>query len=90
MIAACSNDQLLSRLIDLVGISTNGRIIATSDDCGEDSLRRLGFDSLAMLNFLVAVEDEFGIEWRDDVPNKVLASFECMATHIAKELGVAS
>jgi acyl carrier protein len=90
MTAACSTDQLLSRLIDLVGRSTNGRIVATREDCGEDSLRRLGFDSLGMLHFLVAVEDEFGIEWCDDVPNEVLASLECMAAHIAKELGVAT
>jgi acyl carrier protein len=89
MMTASANDQVLDRLIDLVGRSTNGRIVATREDCGADSLRRVGLDSLAMLNFLVAVEDEFGIEWRDDVPKEVFASLDCMAGHIAKELGVA-
>jgi len=54
---------------------------------GEDSIRRLGMDSVKMLSFLVAVEDEFGIEWSDDIPSAVLASFEHMAAHIVRELG---
>jgi hypothetical protein len=43
-----------------------------------------------MLTFLIAVEDEFGIERGDDVPKEVLTSFESMAAYIARELGLAS
>jgi acyl carrier protein len=39
------------------------------------------------LQFLVAVEDEFGIEWADDVPQATLASFSEMADYIAGSLG---
>jgi acyl carrier protein len=82
--------DLLSRLIGLVERSTNGRIIVSREHLGPDSLRRLGLDSLGMLTFLIAVEDEFGIEWGDDVPKEVLTSFESMAAYIARELGLAS
>ena len=80
--------QIMIRLTDLVQRITNGRITAGLEDRGPDSIRRLGFDSLATLQFLVSVEDEFGIEWSDDVPKEVLTSFDAMAAHITKELGL--
>ena len=83
-------DHLVSRLMELVARSTNGQIIASREHPGADSIRRLGLDSLGMLTFLVAVEDEFGIEWGDEVPEEVLASFERMATYIAREVGRAA
>jgi acyl carrier protein len=81
-------NDVLDRLLALVEVSTNGRMTASRADLGTDSIRRLGLDSLGMLTFLVAVEDEFGIEWDDDVPPEVTASFEGVAAHVAKELGL--
>jgi acyl carrier protein len=85
-----SIDHLTTRLMGLVKKSTHGQIVATQEHLGVDSIRRLGLDSLGMLTFLVAVEDEFGIEWGDDVPKEILASFEGMAAYIAQELGDAA
>jgi acyl carrier protein len=83
-------DELIGRLIGLVETSTSGRTVVSRDDLGPESLRRLGLDSLGTLTFLVAVEDEFGIEWPDDLPKDILASFEAMAAYIASELGLAA
>jgi acyl carrier protein len=85
-----SIDHLTTRLMGLVERSTHGQMVATQEHLGADSIRRLGLDSLGMLTFLVAVEDEFGIEWGDDVPKEILASFEGMAAYIAQELGDAA
>jgi acyl carrier protein len=84
-----SIDDLIARLFALVERSTNGRVVPSRDHLGPDSIRRLGLDSLGMLTFLVAVEDEFGIAWDDDVPADVTASFESMAAHVAREIGLA-
>ncbi|HET6998263.1 MAG TPA: phosphopantetheine-binding protein [Solirubrobacterales bacterium] len=52
------------------------------DDIGPDSIARLGLDSLALIGFLVAVEDEFKIDWGVDADLEVLRSFEAMAGYI--------
>jgi acyl carrier protein len=80
--------ELIRRLRALVEKTSNGLVVAGPQPEEPDSIRRLGLDSLGMLNFLVAVEDEFGIEWGDDVPKEVLASFGSMAAYVADELGV--
>lgn len=82
-----SRELLIDRLLALVTNTSNGRIVADREDLGADSIRNLGLDSLGMLTFLVAIEDEFGIEWDDRAPKEVLASFESMADYIARELG---
>jgi len=51
------------------------------DDTGPDSIARLNLDSLALIGFLVAVEDELEIEWDPDVEIDVLRSFEAMARY---------
>jgi acyl carrier protein len=55
---------------------------------GPDSIRNLGLNSLRMLNFLVTIEDMFGIEWEDDLPEEVLGSFELMAGYITEQRDV--
>lgn len=85
-----SSEQREDVLRRLVGLARRSIEMAPEQPLpheGEDSLRRLGMDSVKMLSFLVAVEDEFGIEWSDDIPPAVLASFEHMASHIVRELG---
>lgn len=52
------------------------------DDVGSESITRLNLDSLALIGFLVAVEDEFEIEWDPDVAIEVLRSFEAMARYV--------
>ena len=75
------------RLVGVLEQATDGAFVADPDDTGADSIRKLGLNSVSMLAFLVAVEDEFGIEWDDDIAEPVLSSFDAMARHIADELG---
>jgi acyl carrier protein len=51
------------------------------DDFGPESITRLQLDSLALIGFLVAVEDELRIEWDPDVDVEVMRSFEAMARY---------
>lgn len=69
----------LCRLFDEVC----GRSIAPDRGLAEQ-----GLDSVALLNVLVAIEDAFGIEWDDDVPEPALSSISAMAQHISSELEV--
>jgi acyl carrier protein len=75
------------RLMALLEQTTEGDVHPDPADSGPGSIRRLGVSSLAMLEFLVAVEDEFGIEWHDDVDESVFDSFDAIAAHISAELG---
>jgi acyl carrier protein len=81
-------NEIIDRLLSLLTRATEGRIVAPRGDTGPDSIRKTGIDSLGMLNFLLAVEDEFGIEWGDDAPEGILNSFEAMAHYIGRELGL--
>lgn len=78
------------RLMELLEQTSKGRILVPRGEAGPDSIRRTGIDSVGLLAFLVAVEDEFGIEWSDDVPPTTLSSFAAMAAYIEKELGLAA
>lgn len=51
------------------------------EDSGTDSITRLNLDSLALIGFLVAVEDDLRIEWDPDVDIDVLRSFDAMARY---------
>jgi acyl carrier protein len=51
-------------------------------DIGPDSIARLDLDSLALIGYLVAVEDEFEVDWDLDADPEALRSFEAMATYI--------
>ena len=80
MSAVAGRDVLLSRLVGVLERSSEGRVVLPEHGSGWPSLDALGLDSVGMLNFLVAVEDEFGIEWQDDVPPEVLSSLPAMAS----------
>lgn len=52
------------------------------EDSGTDSIARLNLDSLGLIGFLAAVEEEFRIEWDVDVDIDVLRSFDAMARYV--------
>ena len=52
------------------------------EDFGTDSINRLNLDSLGLIGFLVAVEDELEIEWDPDVDIEVMRSFDAMARYV--------
>lgn len=47
------------------------------------SLREAGVSSTALVSLLVAMEDEFGFEWDDDVRPEALRSIGSLADHVA-------
>lgn len=80
-------DDVLGRLLDVLQRSTEGRVVVPLEGADRQGFDTLGLDSVGMLNFLVAVEDEFGIEWEDDLPPEVLSSVGSIAAFIRAALG---
>jgi acyl carrier protein len=83
-IALDEHAAVVARLIELIQEATDGAV-RVEDAHGADSIRRLGLTSVTMLDFLVAVEDAYAIEWDDELDPAVLASFDAMAAHIVAE-----
>jgi acyl carrier protein len=79
--AGADVEAMAQRLMDVIEREIEGTS-PVRDDTGPDSIGRLELDSLALIGFLVAVEDEFGIEWDPDVDTEVMRSFEAMARYL--------
>lgn len=80
--------EVVQRLIKLMEREIDG-VTPSSDDVGPDSIARLELDSLALIGFLVAVEDEFKLDWDLDADPEMMRSFEAMAGYIVAQ-GAAS
>lgn len=78
----------MQRLIGLMEREIDG-VTPSRDDVGPDSIARLELDSLALIGFLVAVEDEFKLDWDLDADPETMRSFEAMAEYILAQ-GAAS
>ncbi|MBZ4322778.1 phosphopantetheine-binding protein [Streptomyces huiliensis] len=82
-------DDILRRLVALLervaAVELDGRPVT---ETGPDSLRALGLTSVRLMEFLVAVEDEFDLIWDDDVEESVIGSLEGMARYIAEGAAV--
>jgi acyl carrier protein len=74
-------EQMARRLMAIME-SEIDEVTFADDDWGTDSISRLNLGSLALVGFLVAVEDEFSIEWDSDVDVEVLRSFDAMARYV--------
>ena len=81
-------EEMVQRLMAIMEREIDGVTVAR-DDWGTDSIARLNLDSLALIGFLVAIEDEFGIEWDADVDVDVLRSFDAMAAYVLDNTGAA-
>lgn len=71
---------MVQRLMEIMEREIEGAS-PSREDFGTDSISRLNLDSLALIGFLIAVEDELEIEWDPDVDIDVLRSFEGMARY---------
>jgi hypothetical protein len=71
--------SIMDREIDEVSVDPN--------DWGEGSIARLDLGSLALVGFLVAVEDELSVEWDPDVDIGVMRSFDAMARYVIERCG---
>lgn len=74
-------EEMVERLMVIMEREIEGTT-PSRDDSGTDSITRLNLDSLALIGFLVAVEDELRIEWDPDVDIDVLRSFGAMARYV--------
>jgi acyl carrier protein len=81
-------EDIARRLMTIMEREIDG-VQLTQDDWGSDSISRLDLDSLALIGFLVAVEDEFAIDWEAKVDLDVLRSFDAMARYILDNEGSA-
>ncbi|WP_171167670.1 phosphopantetheine-binding protein [Streptomyces sp. I05A-00742] len=80
-------DDILKRLISLLERIAVAELDGPVTETGPGSLRNLGLTSVRLMEFLVAVEDEFDLIWDDDVEESVIGSLDGMARHIAEETG---
>jgi acyl carrier protein len=80
-------ERMARRLMGIMEREIDG-VTVSPDDWGTDSIARLGLDSLALIGFLVAVEDELRIEWDPDVDLGVLRSFDAMASYVLENGGI--
>ena len=56
----------------------------------DEPLNNFGLDSIGLLNFMVAIEDELGIEWDEEKTNtETLKSLTNMALYIENEFASA-
>ena len=65
-------------LIDQFG---DDRLVSVLSD--SESLRLAGVSSTGLVNLLVAMEDEFGFEWDDEVAPEALRSIDSLSAHVA-------
>jgi acyl carrier protein len=79
-------EEMVQRLMGIMEREIDG-VTISRDDGGTDSIARLNLGSLALIGFLVAVEDEFGIEWDSDIDVGVLRSFDAMAYYVLDQAG---
>lgn len=80
--SSLTREVVIGRLAELLVEACEGDLGEPFPTSGEDSIRALGVTSVRMLAFLVAVEDEFGMEWDETVDPEVIRSFERMADHV--------
>ena len=58
-------------------------------DVGPGSVSRLEFSSLAIMAFLVSIEDEFGFVWDNDVDPAIFGSFDALAGYLSDRVPAA-
>jgi acyl carrier protein len=77
-------EEMVGRLMGIMEREI-GDVSPSRDDSGPDSIARLNLDSLGLIGFLAAVEEEFRIEWDPDVDIDVLRSFDAMARYVLEQ-----
>jgi acyl carrier protein len=74
-------DRMIERLVLIMEREVENLRVPRAER-GADSISRLALDSVALLGFLVAVEDEFDFEWDPDVDPGVVQSLDAMAAYV--------
>lgn len=74
-------EAMVRRLMEIMEREIDG-VTISREDSGTDSISKLNLESLALIGFMVAIEDEFEIEWDPDASVDVLRSFDAMAHYV--------
>jgi len=82
-----SVDDIVERLMALLETQAEG-LTVPREERGTDSIARLRLNSVLIVGFFAAVEDEFGIEWDPDMDPDVMRSFDAMANYLLANGGV--
>lgn len=84
-------DKTLSRVAKAIsGVIQRDIVAEGPSDLGALSFDQLGMDSIAVLSVLVAVEDEFNIEFSDETPSEALRSIGKLAEYLEHAYSVAA
>jgi acyl carrier protein len=81
-----TSELIVSRLAAILQSVTHQNNGPAAGLVGSTRLRDLELDSMSWLSFLVAIEESFGIEWDEGLPEDVLASLDSIAAHLLKVL----
>ncbi len=79
-------EPVKAKLVACLNEVNEGRFTVAPSDV-DKPLRELGVDSVALLAFLVAVEDTFAMEWSEDVPRAVFTSISSIAQYLDEHVG---
>jgi acyl carrier protein len=83
-------DQTIARLVKAISGVIQRDLAAEGRSVSELDFDELGLDSIAVLSVLVAVEDEFNIEFGDDTPPEALRSIGRLADYLEHAFFVAA
>ena len=84
-------EQTITRLVKAIsGVIQRDLVTDEPSALGAMSFDQLGLDSIAVLSVLVAVEDEFNIEFGDETPPDALRSIGNLASYLEHAYFVAA
>lgn len=83
-----SVDRAVERLMVILEREAADGLSVPREERGDDSISRLRLDSVLIVAFFAAVEDEFAIEWDPDMDPAVMQSFDAMARYLLTNGGV--
>ncbi|MET0143537.1 MAG: acyl carrier protein [Ilumatobacteraceae bacterium] len=79
--------DVLDRIAAVV-TSASAQPVALPPTSADLPLRSLGLDSSSFIAVMSGIEEEFGIEWDDDVPSSTFDSLQSVASYLATRFGV--
>lgn len=81
-----TKEEILQQLYEILVRKSPVFSQYTLEQVRNESLNSFGLDSIGLLNFMVAIEDEIGIEWDEDrTTPETLKSLNNIADHIENE-----
>lgn len=69
-------------LVGLIRDVATDDLPATFESRGPETVRKLGLTSVRILEFMVEIEDRFGIEWGEELDPEVVSSFDAIAEYV--------